>query len=152
LVIDENWRRRRLIVVTLERKFHRVVIGEFKDAEIAALVLTAEKIDVVVGFSAGGAEARALIDAIRQRDERVPVLILSEVDCSEHLAADGMAGFLHFEEWLSVGSVVEELLKKHNAGRWNSPRAQKSPRGSAGARNSPRSCRSNRSAETQSGA
>lgn len=112
LVIDDNTRSRLLVVATLARNFPRAFITEattIKDAFAAADVA---QMDAVVGFFGSGLDARVFTHLARKQNARVPIVIMSEVDCAEEVLGAGATRFLSCEEWLIVGTVLGEILSE----------------------------------------
>jgi hypothetical protein len=63
-------------------------------------------------FEMEGAE---LVRRIREADPKVPLIMVSGIDRSAAARAAGATAFLHYDNWLLIGSVVEEHLRKSDA-------------------------------------
>lgn len=110
LLIDNHADNRALLARTLARKFPGAEIMEWSLLGGVVKSAAAETIDCVVLHRTNDAEAIQLVLEIRRVNAHVPILVLSGVDRSDSALKAGADGFLNFDEWLRVGTVVENLL------------------------------------------
>ena len=110
LVIDCHAESRYLLVKTLLRKFPGAVIHETDDADKAIEIARAFPLGAIIAhrtFEVSGAE---LIRRLRDTDPVVPLVMVSGIDRSSTALAAGATSFLHYDEWLRIGSVVEQHM------------------------------------------
>lgn len=110
LIIDFHPESRYLLVKTLLRKFPGATIHESDDADQAVELTRALDLRAVVThrtFEIAGAE---LVRLLREADPEVPIVMVSGIDRAEEALAAGANAFLHYDEWLRVGSVVETVI------------------------------------------
>lgn len=110
LLIDDHPDNRALLARTLVRKFPGVAIRECQELETTVNAAADEKFDAIILHRSNDADAVSLLKAIRVVNEHVPIVVVSGVDRSEVVLRAGANGFLNFDEWLRIGSVVENLL------------------------------------------
>lgn len=126
LVIDFHAESRYLLAKTLLRKFPGATILEMDDAELAVDAARKRKLTAIIThrtFDVGGIE---LLQQLREADPAVPIVMVSGIDRAEAAMASGATSFLHYDEWLRLGSVVEAHLisrseppepsREHNSG------------------------------------
>jgi DNA-binding response OmpR family regulator len=121
LVIDYHPESRHLLVRTLRRKYPQAKLLESDDAENALAIAASPDLSVIVThrtFEVSGVE---LVRALRAVNATVPILMVSGMDRQTAALAAGANAFLHYDEWLRVGTVVEELLGRSDP----PPRASK---------------------------
>lgn len=110
LVVDDHAESRFLLVKTLKRKFPRAQILE-ADSEPQAMGL-ARRDDLCLivthrTFELPGVE---LVRTFRASNPRVAIVMVSGIDREEAALAAGANRFLHYDQWLRLGSLVEDLL------------------------------------------
>jgi len=110
-MVDRNPRSRLLVAATITRYFPEAVIVEVGD-DIADALREAVLAQVVVGIFSNALTARIFASLVRETNERVPILILSDTNCKAEVIEAGATEFLHTDEWLLTGSVLEGLLKE----------------------------------------
>jgi len=111
VVIDYNAESRYLLVKTLRRKFPRAVIHETGDAEKAIEIARAVDLAAIVTHRTYEMEGAELVRRLRDADPRVPIVMVSGLDRTGEAQAAGATAFLNYDEWLRIGSVVEEHLR-----------------------------------------
>lgn len=110
LVIDYNHDSRFLLVKTLMRKFPAAVIRECDEAAEALDILRADNIAAVVTHRTFDTPGLELVRRLHETSPGVPIIMVSGMERAEAACAAGAAAFLHYDEWLRIGSLVEELL------------------------------------------
>ena len=112
LVIDFHPESRFLLVKTLLRKFPGSAIHETDDAQQAVEIVRAMDLIAVVThrtFELTGAE---LVKQLRDADPDVLIVMVSGIDREPEALAAGANAFLHYDQWLRIGSLVESLLQQ----------------------------------------
>ena len=110
LVVDFHAESRFLLVKTLLRKFPGAAIFEEEDADRATELLRSRGMSAVIThrtFEVSGAD---LVARFRAVDAHVPIVMVSGIDRAEAALNAGANSFLHYDEWLRIGSVVEAHL------------------------------------------
>lgn len=110
LVVDFHAESRFLLVKTLLRKFPGARIFEEEDADRALEVVRRHKLSAIIThrtFEVSGAD---LVRMFRQYDANLPIIMVSGMDRAESASDAGADSFLHYDEWLMIGSVVESHL------------------------------------------
>jgi DNA-binding response OmpR family regulator len=110
LVVDSDTDGRVLIVRTLLRVFPQAAIVEVQDFETAVSLAGGRHYDAIIAHRAIGADAGMLVSALRRADASVPIVAMSGIDRTRETLAAGANRFLKAEQWLLVGTVVQELL------------------------------------------
>ncbi len=117
VIIDFHAESRYLLVKTLRRKFPEAVIHESDDAEKAIEIARAVNLAAIITHRTFEMEGAELVRRLRDADPRVPIIMVSGMDRSDVARAAGATDFLHYDEWLRIGTVVEQHLgKSHPAG------------------------------------
>lgn len=110
LVVDFHAESRFLLVKTLLRKFPGATILEEDDGDRAAELVRTGNITAVIThrtFEVAGAD---LVRVFRAIDAQLPIVMVSGIDREEAAVHAGASSFLHYDEWLRIGSVVESHL------------------------------------------
>jgi len=116
LVVDFHAESRFLLVRTLLRKFPGALIHECDDADKAVALAHEVRFSAIVThrtFETSGAD---LVRQFRTADARVPIIMVSGVDRERSALEAGADSFLHYDEWLRIGSVVEAHLTDREEG------------------------------------
>lgn len=114
VVIDYHGESRYLLVKTLRRKFPRAVVHESEDAEKAIEITRAVNLAAIITHRTFEMEGAELVRRLRDADPKVPIIMVSGIDRSAVASAAGATAFLHYDEWLRIGSVVEEYMRSDN--------------------------------------
>jgi DNA-binding response OmpR family regulator len=112
LLIDDNTDSRFLLAKTLQRKFQGANILESQTSDRAVAFLSAERPDVVVAHRTQEADGLALVRMLRTLNSSVPIVMVSGIDRRAAALEAGANEFLHYDEWLRIGSVVSSLVKR----------------------------------------
>lgn len=115
LVIDDNADSRFLLVKTLLRKFHLAVVHECRNSDAALAMATAAGLSAIVAHRTAETDGLALLRELRALNPRVPLIMVSGVDRHELALAAGADAFLLYDEWLRIGTVVEEVIQRRAA-------------------------------------
>ncbi len=110
LVIDSFEEMRLLVVRTLRRVFPDALITEAHDFEEAIRLTSNTAYDAIIVHRAIGADAKTIIQLIRNDNAAVPIIAVSSMDRTDEVLSAGATAFLNFEEWLRVGTVVADLI------------------------------------------
>ena len=121
LIIDHNPDSRFLLVKTLLRKFPDSRLNECEDADAAVEILRREPIDAIVSHRTIEVDGITLIRTLRAIKPEVPIVMVSSVDRTTAALEAGASRFLNYDEWLRIGSLVEELLHSGAAGAAPTP-------------------------------
>lgn len=111
VVIDYHAESRYLLVKTLRRKFPGAVVHESEDAEKAIEIARAVNLAAIITHRTFEMEGAELVRRLRDADPKVPIIMVSGIDRSAAAQVAGASAFLHYDEWLRIGSVVEEHLR-----------------------------------------
>lgn len=111
VVIDFNAESRQLLVRTLRRKFHDAVLYETDDADKAVEMVRTLELAAIITHRTFEVEGLALVRQLREAAPRGVIVMVSGFDWSEQALAAGATAFLSYDEWLRIGSVVEEQMK-----------------------------------------
>jgi DNA-binding NarL/FixJ family response regulator len=112
LVVDVHAESRFLLVKTLLRKFPDAIICEHDDAEHALAAVKQRDLAAIITHRTLDVPGVELVAEFRGADSNVPIVMVSGIDREAAALAAGASRFLHYDEWLRIGSVVEELLKR----------------------------------------
>jgi DNA-binding response OmpR family regulator len=115
LVIDFDADSGSLLVRALVQKFPGTAVewcGDYMSAERA---LQMPPIDAIVLHRTHEVDAVTLIRRLRKIAPTVPIIAVSGVDRSEKVRAAGATGFLNYDEWLKIGTVVANALDPHGS-------------------------------------
>src|SRR4051812_29978887 len=110
LVVDFHSESRFLLVRTLLRKFPTAEILEEDDVERALARVREGRLSAAIihrTFDVSGAE---LVQQIRALDPTLCIVMVSGVDRAETARLSGANTFLHYDEWLRIGSVVDQEM------------------------------------------
>jgi CheY-like chemotaxis protein len=111
LIVDNNRDNRFLLTKTLLRKYPAAKIHEHEDSEGAMKVVNAADLSAAVVHRAADMDGIFLIRMMREAKPKLPILSVSGFDRREQAYAAGANAFLHYDAWLSLGRIVEEMLR-----------------------------------------
>ena len=112
LVIDDNADSRFLLVKTLLRKFPSAVIQECQSSSAALAMAKNSDLAAIVSHRTTETAGIDLLREIRQINPKVALLMVSGVDRREPALAAGADGFLLYDEWLRIGTLIEQLIHR----------------------------------------
>jgi hypothetical protein len=110
LVVDFHPESRFLLVRTLTRKFPGATMIECDDADAAVREVRRGGVSAIITHRTFDTPGADLVILFRKAGGRVPIVMVSGIDRADVSRAAGADRFLHYDEWLRIGSVVEELL------------------------------------------
>jgi DNA-binding NarL/FixJ family response regulator len=111
VVIDYHAESRFLLVKTLRRKFPEAVVHETDEADKAIELARAVDLGALIAHRTFEMEGEELVRRLREADPKVPIIMVSGIDRSAVAKAAGATTFLHYDNWLMIGSVVEQHLR-----------------------------------------
>jgi CheY-like chemotaxis protein len=111
LVIDHNPDSGSLLVRSLARKFPDAIIQLCKESRAAIEIVTTDKLDAVVLHRTEEDDAVSVIRTLRKLEQDLVIIAVSGIDRSEQVLAAGATGFMNYDQWLMIGSVVANALK-----------------------------------------
>jgi len=115
LVIDFQRESRFLLVKTLSRKFPGAVIRECDSAEQAVRLARAQDIACIITHRTFETPGVDLVRQLREVDPDVPIVMVSGLDRQKAAMAAGATSFLNYDEWLRIGTIVEQHMAKRAA-------------------------------------
>jgi CheY-like chemotaxis protein len=110
LLVDDNSDSRFLLAKTIQRKFPGGVIVECETSASAVTFISEERPSIVVAHRGRDCDGATLIRTLRQYNQRVPIVMVSGIDREAAAKNAGATRFLHYDQWLRIGTVVSELL------------------------------------------
>lgn len=110
LVIDDNPDSRFLLVKTLLRKFPQAAVEECHQPEVVVEKAVAGRPAAIVVHRTAEVDGVTLIGLLRRSLPVVPIVMVSGIDRTVQALAAGATRFLHYDEWLRIGTVVAQLL------------------------------------------
>jgi CheY-like chemotaxis protein len=115
LVIDDNADGLCLLVRTLLRKFPESVVLECRDAAAAIETARGDDIDIIIAHRTTEADCGELVRMLRTVKPDVPIVLVCSTDGSELARSVGATCFVHYDAWLTLGTVVEQLISERSA-------------------------------------
>ena len=110
LILDDNPDTRFLLSKTLLRKFPTCVLQEYQDADSAVAAAGKKGVDLIVVHRLWDIDGVSLIKRLRAANPRVPIIAVSGIDRSAETLAAGATRFLHYDEWLRIGTVAAAIV------------------------------------------
>jgi CheY-like chemotaxis protein len=111
LIVDHHRDNRFLLTKTLLRKYPDAKIHEHEESQGALSVVMEGRLAAAVIHRADDMDGIFLIRRIREANAKLPILSISGFDRREQTLAAGASAFLHYDAWLSIGRVVEEMMR-----------------------------------------
>lgn len=115
LVVDFQRESRFLLVRTLLRKFPRAVIRECEDAEQAVQMARTQDVACIITHRTFDTNGVDLVRQLRDVDPAVPIVMVSGMDRAKAAIDAGATSFLNYDEWLRIGTIVENHLASRAA-------------------------------------
>jgi DNA-binding NarL/FixJ family response regulator len=112
IVLDHNSEGSALLARTLLRKFPLSEILECAEADEAVTKSRDRVVDAIVVHRPIGMSGEDAIRILRKENPKIPLVMVSSVDRGNSALAAGASSFLHYDAWLMLGSVVEDLVKE----------------------------------------
>jgi CheY-like chemotaxis protein len=110
LIVDHHRDNRFLLTKTLLRRYPQAKIYEPEDSPEALSIVKEKNLAAAIIHRAGDVDGIFLIRMLREAAPKLPILAISGFDRREQALAAGANAFMHYDAWLSLGRVVEELL------------------------------------------
>ena len=110
LVVDFQAESRFLLVKTLRRKFPDAVIYETDDVETATQHVRSGNVTAAVTHRTFDVDGAEIVRRLRGLNPELIIVMVSGMDRSDAAVSAGATCFLPYEQWLRVGSLVEEHL------------------------------------------
>jgi CheY-like chemotaxis protein len=110
LVVDHNRESRFLLVKTLLRKYPGCVIHETDDPEQAVTLAQRGGLTAIISHRTSEMLGVELVARFREVDLKVPIVMVSGIERTGPALRAGADCFLLYDEWLRIGTVVEQLL------------------------------------------
>jgi len=111
LLIDDNADNRFLLAKTLIRKYPNALVQECQDSEPALLAARRPSLTAIVVHRASDIDGLPLVEMLRKSRPTLPILFVSGADFRTAAFEMGATAFLHYDAWLRVGAVVEDMLR-----------------------------------------
>lgn len=121
IVIDFHAESRFLLVKTLRRKFPEAVVHESDDAKKAVEIARAGNLAAIITHRTFEVSGIELVAQLRAADPAVPIIMVSGIDREADALSAGATAFLHYDQWLRIGSLVEEELRKREKSAASAP-------------------------------
>lgn len=121
LVLDFHAESRFLLVRTLRRKFPASQIDEFEEATGAIERVARGDLHAIITHRTFNESGADLVRMFRRASPNIPIVMVSGIDRSEAALEAGADLFLHYDEWLRIGTVVEQLLERAGSHRRDDP-------------------------------
>lgn len=110
LVIDDHVDNRFLLTRTLQRKYPGAVVTECSTLAAALAQVGRDGIDAVVSHRAGELDGLELVRELRRAAPAMPIVMVSGLDRTRAALTAGATRFLNYDEWLRLGTVMEEIF------------------------------------------
>jgi CheY-like chemotaxis protein len=114
LVVDHNADSRFLLVKCLLRKFPTAIIQEAQDGESAIEMARRGGLTAIVSHRTSEMTGVELIEKFRLVAPSTPIVMVSGIDRTGPAKAAGADSFLLYDEWLRIGTVVQDLIMRRN--------------------------------------
>ncbi|HUR56081.1 MAG TPA: response regulator [Opitutaceae bacterium] len=115
LIVDDHGDSRFLLAKTLYRKFPRAVFHECPTSETAFEIAKSDDLSAVITHRTADMGGIRLVRELRRLNPTVPIVMVSSQDQKIVAIACGADRFLHYDEWLRIGTIVEEMLPAREA-------------------------------------
>lgn len=121
LVVDFNADSRSLLVRTLHRKYPDAEFVECDEADSAVAHACSGTVTAIITHRTFDSSGADLVRTFRNCNRQVPIVMVSGVNRASDARDAGADCFLHYDEWLRIGTVVDELLQAREASGSASP-------------------------------
>jgi CheY-like chemotaxis protein len=115
LVVDHNADTRFLLVKCLLRKFSAATILEADTTEAALSLARHPDLAAIVSHRTTEMLGVELVVEFRKINPTIPIVMVSGIERTTPALAAGADRFLLFDEWLRIGTVVQDLLRKRES-------------------------------------
>jgi DNA-binding NarL/FixJ family response regulator len=110
LIVDDHGDSRFLLVKTLYRKFPRAVFHECPNSQAAFEIAKSENLSAIITHRTADMAGIPLVRELRTLNPTVPIVMVSSHDQKTVAIGAGADRFLPYDEWLRIGTIVEEML------------------------------------------
>jgi DNA-binding NtrC family response regulator len=110
LVIDDNSDSRFLLAKTLLRKFPAAILHECESTAAALAVARARPLAAIISHRTSDTPGIELLGQLRALSPGVPIVMVSGIDRAGAARAAGADQFFLYDEWLRIGTVVQDLM------------------------------------------
>jgi DNA-binding response OmpR family regulator len=86
------------------------VIHETEDADNAEQIVRSGAVTAVISHRTFDVEGVDLVRRLRAADRDVPIVMVSGIDRGTAPMDAGADAFLHYDQWLRIGTLVERLV------------------------------------------
>ncbi len=114
LVVDDHAESRFLLVKTLQRKYPTSRIFEASSEQQAMGIAGRSDLNLIVTHRTTDVPGVELLREFRAVNPHVPIVMVSGIDREDAALAAGANRFLHYDQWLRIGIVAEEVLAAHH--------------------------------------
>jgi len=111
LVIDHHPESRFLLVKSLLRKFPDARIEEVDEGERAIELAGRTDLSAIITHRTQEYLGAELVTRLRSVNRRVPIVMVSGADRTSAALSAGADRFMLYDEWLRIGTIVQELLQ-----------------------------------------
>src|SRR5438105_4712126 len=115
LVVDHNADSRLLLTKPILRRFPGAIMQECETMEAALAALQRTAIDTIVSHRVIGYDGATTVQMLRRVNPHVPIVMVSGIDRAREAYAAGATVFVNFDAWLTMGAVVEQVLRERPA-------------------------------------
>lgn len=112
LVVDDHAESRFLLVKTLQRKYPTAQILEASSEKRAMGIARRPDLTMIVTHRTNDVPGVELVREFRAANPKVPIVMVSGIDREEAALAAGANCFLHYDQWLRIGSVADSILTR----------------------------------------
>jgi CheY-like chemotaxis protein len=110
LLVDDNAESRYLLGKTLLQKTPNAILLECQNAESAFELVGDDGLVAVISHRAADMEGIELIAQLRQRNPRVPLVMVSGRDRQADAIAAGADCFVPFEDWRRICDILRPMM------------------------------------------
>lgn len=110
LVIDDHVDNRYLLTRTIGRKFPQAEIKECGEIEGALSIARTDNLRAIVCHRVDLTPGIELIRQLLRINPAVPIIMVSSYDRTREALVAGASRFLLYDQWLRIGTVIEEVL------------------------------------------
>ncbi|HUR56521.1 MAG TPA: hypothetical protein VM029_02345 [Opitutaceae bacterium] len=104
-----------MLVKCLLRKFPDAVVQEAKDGDSALAMARRGGLKAIISHRTTEMLGVELVEKFREADVSVPIVMVSGIDRTQPALAAGADRFLLYDEWLRIGTVVQQLLAERES-------------------------------------
>ena len=110
LVIDDNRDSRFLLAKTLLRKFPDAILHECETSAAALAAVRTRPLAAIISHRTADTPGLDLLVELRALNRTVPIIMVSGIDRKAAALAAGADRFFLYDEWLRIGTVVDDVV------------------------------------------